>query len=565
MAREPETYRIALHIENAPSEIEVLSRELQSSLNPQVYKQLSEWIKITKKNVIEPIREIVEKRYRHILTLARHMNRSREKEQMRSYMRDFFQSIEPRSIAVEIRETCKPDRFLRIYEETLSQLEKSRQIGILVHRYHLPREIVSFLWNTCMKPLKSAFEALGVHSNQMKAHIELLQNLSKQKGIRIAINIASSIIGGVLLGPFGRIGARLLAQSITDPSSKIDESFQRVNETFENFRSSFSSAMERVDTNVLYIMLSLYGGLLLRIERDLNALGKSLLSVDLHTGEIQIGLSPKALEEFNAWAQATLQKLETLKAQEKWWILGDAADKALRFTIADPYRASVVEKNSTTAYAVEFARMRAIAINKVADTAWRMGKIEDACNLYRHLLTSTSVAWERTNQRKQGSPDESLYVAGLRLAIAATLIDKGQVNIDDLALLPASVAQIITRLSDAGSPRVPGEGLSETTILLAKIIAIYAKEQGIDLRIKDNIPDYWTTISKRKRVSISEIYDLVDEYTRTAYKETSRFLTWLAERARVEKRIKFLRRVAVSLMITVSVIGGYFIIRWIIF
>ena len=83
-----------------------------------------------------------------------------------------------------------------------------------------------------------------------------------------------------------------------DTSSKVDASTERVGNTFEEFRASFVAGMEAVDTNVLYTLVSLYGGLLLRLEQDLNALGKSLFTVDLDSGGVQIGLSPQALEEF---------------------------------------------------------------------------------------------------------------------------------------------------------------------------------------------------------------------------------------------------------------------------
>ena len=354
----------------------------------------------------------------------------------------------------------------------------------------------------------------------------------------------------------------------------MNESVERVEDTFEGFRASFVAAMEAVDTNVRYTLVSLYGGFLLRLEQDLNALGKGLTSIDLDTGELQIGLSPKALEEFNAWAHSSLEQLRSLRRDEQWGRLGDAADKALRLTIANPLRTNVVGDSDETAYTVEFARMRAVAINRVAEIAWRKGKTKEACDLYRHLLSGTNVAWERIQEGEDTPEDEALHTAGLRLAIAATN-NRGQANPDDLAVLPAFVAQATARFvaPELRFMNAPGEGVTGTTILTATTIAAYADEHKHDLRLAERMPavvqrngglDQWTQLLQQGG-SASFVLQLVDKETRSAHAEESKFLTWLLERVSQEEKMTKWFRVLLSIAGVGVLVGGYFLIKWLFF
>lgn len=569
------THPIVQHLASASSELEAFDNDLQSGINPQVYNQLAEWIGTNASNATAPIWNVVGNRCERLATLANQVSDNETQEQAQARIRNYFQNVTPGAIAKDLQAACELTSVWRAYEGVLSRLESSPQIGPVARRYHLPREVVASLCSACMHPLHPTFEALWVHAEQMKAHGELLQSLSSEQGARTGLRIAASVAGGFLLGPIGAIGARLLTGAATDPTAKVNASAERVGDTFEGFRASFASAMEAVDGNVLYTLVSLYGGLFLRIEQDLNTLGKSLVAIDLNTGAVQIGLSPKSLEEFDVWARSSLKLLRSLRNREQWGPLGDAADKALRITIADPLRASVVGADDATVYTIEFARMRAAAINRAADIAWREGRTREACDLYRHLISGTNVAWERVQEGQETPEDEALYIAGLRLAIAATRTGGSGAIIDDLAALPAFVAQAIARF-DASEPwiSVPGEGLAGTTLVVATTIAAYAHEQGHDLRLAAKMPAVverngglakWAEILRRATPPASALLELIDEDTRAAHAEASGFLAWLVGRTtREKKRKRFLGWAVVSVLVAGLVVGGYLLVRWLV-
>ena len=572
---ERQTAQIVQYLDNAPTELKAFDNELQSGFSPQIYNHLSDWIEANASNATEPIWNVVGSRCEHLEALANQAEKKETKDQVQERIRSYFQNVNPGPIAQELQRACVLDTVWDSYSSSLSRLAHSPEVGPFTQRYHLPKEVVTALCSACMAPLHPALNVLGVHAKQMQAHGELLQSLAEGQGLRTGLGIAASVAGSLLLGPLGAIGAGLLTGAATDPTSKVDASAEQVGDTFEEFRASFVAAMDIVDTNVWYTLISLYGGLLLRLEQDLNALGKRLAAINLDTGEVQIELSSKALEEFDAWARSSLEQLRSLENDEQWGRLGDAADKALRLTITDPLRTNVVGTDNETAYTVEFARMRAVAINRVADIAWREGKTKEACDLYRHLISGTNVAWERIQEGEETPEDEVLHTASLRLAIAATSSNGEQANLDDLAVLPAFVAQATARFV-ASEPRISasGEGVAGATILTAKTIAAYADEHGHDLRLADRMPavvqrngglDEWTQLVQQKAVSASFVLHLVDEETCAAHAEESMFLAWLSKRASRERKMDMLRRVLLSMIGVGALVGGYFLVRWLFF
>lgn len=566
--------QLVQQFDNAPAELEAFANELQDSLPPRIYNYLGDWIGANADEHTAPIWNVVGNRCERLAALANQASKKEKKEEQQARIQNYFHNVNPGPIAQELQRACVLATVWDNYNSSLSRFAQSPEVGSIARRYHLPKEVVTSLCGACMAPLRPALDDLGVHAGQMQAHSELLASLSEGQGTRTGVGVAATVAGGILLGPLGAIGGRLLAGAVTDPTSKVNESVERVEDTFEGFRASFVAAMEAVDTNVRYTLVSLYGGFLLRLEQDLNALGKGLTAIDLDTGDLQIGLSPKALEEFNAWARSSLEQLRSLRRDEQWGRLGDAADKALRLTIANPLRTNVVGDSDETAYTVEFARMRAVAINRVAEIAWRKGKTKEACDLYRHLLSGTNVAWERIQEGEDTPEDEALHTAGLRLAIAATN-NRGQANPDDLAVLPAFVAQATARFvaPELRFMNALGEGVTGTTILTATTIAAYADEHKHDLRLAERMPavvqrngglDQWTQLLQQGG-SASFVLQLVDKETRSAHAEESKFLTWLLERVSQEEKMTKWFRVLLSIAGVGVLVGGYFLIKWLFF
>ncbi|HEY8496889.1 MAG TPA: hypothetical protein VIK98_07670 [Limnochordales bacterium] len=171
--------------------------------------------------------------------------------------------------------------------------------------------------------------------------------------------------------------------------------------------------------------------------------------------------------------------------------MGGLADRALRFTAADPLRVNVAAPGTDTAYTVLLARCRAVAINKVADSAWRRGKFESAVLAYRHLFARTNILWEAkedetAEERVEPDPSETVAVAGWRLALWGSLSD-GPDRLELLTLLPRRVMASLVRWQHPGYC-CTGESVSGLMWVAALLLNQFLEQQGIEIDYRSELP-----------------------------------------------------------------------------
>ena len=456
------------------SELEGFIGRLEEELPPNLYGGVVHWLNEACPEVTAPLWNAVGRRCEHLGALGEQADGNETAEQGQARIQSYFETVNPGPIAAELQRAATLHNLPAQYHRSIGALVEDPVVGPVVRRYLVPDEVLRGLAAACVAPLQSCLGTLGGHANQMKAHADLLRSLQESKGLKTGVGVAATIAGGLLLGPIGAVAARALTGAAMDPSARINESAERVGGTFEQFRASFVSAMEQVDTNVLSVYASLYGGLLLRVQEDLAVLGRSLTWVDFTSATAGVGLSDAESQGFLDWALSSLSGMDALAGQGNWQTLGDVADKALRLTLADPLQVSVADEQGV-AFVVHFAPYRATALNAVADAAWEAGNQADACQLYRHLLEQTNVAWEREFDDGDYSPSWSAARAGWRLALAATSDNPPPESDGDVLVLPEYAVQTLFRFaSERPHDAAPGEMVTGFTFMVAGALARFA-------------------------------------------------------------------------------------------
>ena len=453
-----------------------LDGELRRDLPEHLYESVRSWVDEACSAAAAPLWEIVGGRCERIGELGKQAEGNESAEQVRARFKAYFDTVNPGPIVKELQAAATLPTVVEHYRSTVAALAEHPTIGPVVRRYLVPEEVLRALAAACVSPLTPTIEALEVHARQIRAHGDLLRSLKESKGLKTGIGIAASIAGGLVLGRFGSVAARALTGAVMDSSAQMNESVGRVAGTFEQFRSRFAKAVEQVETNIEVVYLALYGGLLLRLQEDLNALGRTLEWLDYFSADADVALSEAESIRFLDWALSSLQRMDELAEQLKWLELGDAADKALRVTMADPIRLKVTDDKGE-GIIVRFARHRATAINAVADRAWAEGRLADACKLYRHLLEGTNITWEC--ETAEEGPDQSWSAAraGWRLAVAATMEPPIEEAAGGASIFPEYVAQALCRLpSDEPYATAPGEMLTAPSIMVGTAIARFAHD-----------------------------------------------------------------------------------------
>jgi hypothetical protein len=458
------------------AELEEFDGRLREELPPHLYDAVARWVNEACPAASAPLWNAVGQRCEKLGALAEQAEGKESAEEGQARIQQYFQTVNPGPIAQDLQRSAKLHSFTTHYHRAVRTLADDPVVGPVVRRYLVPDEVLRGLAAACAAPLQSCMDALGCHANQMKAHADLLRSLQESKGLKTGVGVAATIAGGLLLGPLGAVAARALTGAAMDPSERINESAERVGSTFEQFRAHFVAAMEQVDTNVLAVYLSLYGGLLLRVQEDLAVLGRSLAWLDFGTGGAVAGLSELEHGRFVEWASSSLTRMEDLARSRDWLALGDAADKALRLTLADSMQVNIVDEDEV-AFVVRFARHRATALNAVADVAWQSCKYADASRLYRHLLEETNVAWECDLGPGEPTPSWNPAIAGWRLALAATAEPPVAGAEEAVLVLPDYVAQALFRFnSERPFDSAPGEMLSGLSAMVAATLVRFSEQ-----------------------------------------------------------------------------------------
>ncbi len=560
--------KTSTHLQQAEIEIQNLENELSNVLDATVHSHLIDFVSKERDRQFVPLWDVVGNRCDVIEALIKQSEKKEKKDEVQARIKSYFNAINPGPIASELHGNAQFHSIATQYDKVVKQLELSPTIGPIVRRYHLPLQSVQKLGPPCSIPLQTAYKALEKHAQIVQSHMKLMQSVAAGNGTRSAIRISAAVAGGVLLGPLGAIGARFLSGAFTDQSDKIDESKNRVAGSFDDFTTSFSQSMETVDNYLLYTLASLYGGLLLRIEQDLNSIGKHLADINLNNGFVQIKLNTEAHQAFLKWCEDTRAQLNLLKDEQAWVKLGDAADKALRYTLSDPCRIEIVEVDGVTSYAVIFARLRATALNAAADIAWKERRYDDACRLYQFLLEGTNLGWERLVPDPETPPESKWLVhAGLRLAIHST---RGGLNVtstqyNQLTSLPTYMVQALARkATDNSNFKAPGEGFCGGSFAVAFAITRFANHAQIKLDLTRRIPsniNYEQTLNYWERNTAEPLpyFQFMELLKEDLESKNSAFWKWLASESKHIQRKRYVKLAAtVTALVCISA-AAYFI------
>lgn len=209
--------QLVQQFDNAPAELEAFANELQDGLPPHIYNYLGDWVGANADEHTAPIWNVVGNRCERLAALANQASKKEKKEEQQARIQNYFHNVNPGPIAQELQRACVLATVWDSYNSSLSRFAQSPEVGPIARRYHLPKEVVTSLCGACMAPLRPALDDLGVHAGQMQAHSELLASLSEGQGTRTGVGVAATVAGGLLLGPLGAIGGRLLAGAVTDP------------------------------------------------------------------------------------------------------------------------------------------------------------------------------------------------------------------------------------------------------------------------------------------------------------------------------------------------------------
>lgn len=302
--------------ESAP-EVGEFDERLRRDLPQHLYESVLSWVSEAGIGLTVPLWNVIGQRCDEHEALAAQAEREESEEQGRARVRRYFETVNPGPIAGDMVAAARLPDFMAHYRQSVGRLAEDAVIGPIVRRYIVPDAVLRRLCTSCVEPLQTCQTTLEGLGRAIRAHVGLLRSLRNKQTIKTGVGVAAAIAGGLLLGPLG-LAAGAVVAGISDPTAKISQSAGRVEDAFHRFRDDFVTAVEQVDANVQAVYLSLYGGLVLRVEEDLAALGRTLKWLNLEAGTAEVGLSEYESERYAEWASSTLAGLHDLSQKGEW-------------------------------------------------------------------------------------------------------------------------------------------------------------------------------------------------------------------------------------------------------
>lgn len=459
--------------------MESLDRELTHTFPTQVYNGITSWVSSESENATAPLWDVVNRRYERLDELARQANAKESRDEAKARVKEYFEMLNPGAIADEIKERASLRQLADRLDEAYAILEEVPNIGPLVRRYHLPKKVLHALTGACLAPLTPTMSSLGIHAEQIKEHVSLMQSLAKRNKVTSGLGLAASVAGNLLLGPLGAIGARAISGTMMDKTDEINASASKVGDTFEQFGESYTAALETVDRNVAYVVASVLGGLLLRVQHDLQERGLGFQEFDLYEGRLLIGANEQTEDAFISWAKGLLRETLELEKQCDWIRLGDVADKAIAVTSSELAYSRIEHPSRPETFLVTFTRLRAKALIAAAEEAWQGNRHDVAVTIYKHLFAACTRA---ADEEPAEGPSSKAWLAipALRLAVTAS-------TSDEVSVVTSFATQVIARLDSLDSRKSAyGECITSGTVQVASSMIAYATAFGH--RINSNDP-----------------------------------------------------------------------------
>lgn len=514
--------------------------ELKKELNPIVYDGLRNWIKHWTTVVSSSIKGVCKTRNDQLSILAQYQQQGIDKIEGQSSTKLYFELINPGPIVSELRDACSIiEELVSGYHAFMCSLKKDSFVGPVVGRYHLPNEVIRGILESSLSPIDRPIKNLMHLRDGILNHKDVLRSVSKARLLKKGVQVATSATTRSFGIPFGGLAAKAILGIFMDTESPPYKSLQKVSRMYTEFCDSLDESNESIMLTTLYALASIYGGLLIRTEDDLNSVGRTIVGIDFECGKISIGLTDSAKQEYRKWARGSYKVIRRFKKKRDIVSLINASEAAISMSLQDCLLAQVHGRSRSVSCVVDFSSLRAIALNMEADSLWNCGQWDEACMLYGRLISGVSISCEKHQYRLWRSRHEFLYLAGLRLAIHATMLNEA-LKLDYLFVLPRFVAYTLTRLAHGSwDTSALGENLSDATIISGVTIYNYAKHRQFDVGLEDTIDRasveimeelYKETLESRN-ADCRFVLSLIGSKSLKSISSDSDFVNWMNEQA----------------------------------
>jgi|GEM_PF-3338718 len=300
---------------NPAEQIHTMENRLQHELHTEVASEILAYVEVKSQKKYELIVDILIRRIHDINAI--YETETETKEQYFERMQKFLMLTNPADLAAELKKTFIFNEIESSYKEILHAFSETGY-GKFFLRYQFDEKAFSLLKQGILSHIEEVNKSLTDYSSVVSEHIQLLRSIKANQGFKTAFRIGTKLAGAALLGPLGSIGGGLLAKAVTNDEDAINRSYGRVLAQWDQHVEVLDKFLLDLRTNFKHILLTMVGGLFIRVNQDLKSLHVAITDLSLEEFGIVYSFSDEKQQYFKKWMQKQTAGIEELLKNGKY-------------------------------------------------------------------------------------------------------------------------------------------------------------------------------------------------------------------------------------------------------
>lgn len=290
--------------QNPAQQIMTMEERINKELNKDVAEEILAYAEIKTEQKYQQIFNILVKRLDRINEI--YTTETNSKQQYLERMQKFLNITNPSYLSDELKRTLFFSEIEREYKQIYEFFSKT-DYGKVFLRYKFDSKALKSMQGGILADVHLIQKSLENYASVYAEHIKVMKGIKDSAGAKIAFRIGTKVVGSLLLGPLGSIAGGALAKAITNDNNAIVHSYSQVLNAWSEYLEKLDEFLLNLKLRYNHILLTLVGGLFVRVSQDLNVFDVGINSLFLEEYGIQYGIKLEKLDTYRVWMQKTTE------------------------------------------------------------------------------------------------------------------------------------------------------------------------------------------------------------------------------------------------------------------
>jgi hypothetical protein len=322
-----------LIFENPLQQYNLMEQRLRKELNDDVVDEIVAHVQIKSKEKYDQILEQFIRRVNQIEKI--YETETESKSQYFERMQEFLAKTNPGILAEELKHVLTFTEIELEYKKLIKFFSK-REFGKFFLRYQFDNNAFKALSVGLLSDIKNINSSLEEYAQVVTNHLAVMKSVKDATGGKTAFKVGTKIVGTLLGGPLGSIAGGALANALTNDDSKISNSYGNVIDAWSHYLNTVDDFLLKLKERYEHILLTLVGGLFLRVSQDIGKLHITISELSLLELGIDYRITKSGLVNYKKWMSDTLAGIQAKLNNEQYELALKATNDLFNYVNRQP-------------------------------------------------------------------------------------------------------------------------------------------------------------------------------------------------------------------------------------